>query len=228
MGGALFVAGSLALAALVCANAYLAADLVRRGGELPNVLLHPVEVAGRLGFVGACALLAWASGLPARQFGLGAGSPFEDILLGVVAAVLLQQANHAGSRWAARRFGPRVYAPAFLRATLPKSRRQWVLAPLVLLPAALAEEALFRGLLVGGLSAYVSPWLLAVVFSLVFGLAHLPQGRLGVLGASALGLCLSLLFLWRWSIVACTVAHYGVNLAQLVRAEEELRWFEGG
>ena len=55
---------------------------------------------------------------------------------------------------------------------------------------------------------------------------HWPQGRLGVVGAAALGLALSLLFLWRWSVIACTVAHFLVNLVQLVRGRQELAWFE--
>ncbi len=223
---ALFVVGALGLAAYTCLSAYLAATLIRQGERLPNLLLHPLELAGRLGFVGICLLLGWLSGLPPAQLGWTPASWAADVAIGILAAAVLQEANHRGTRWALARYGRRAYTPAVLRALLPRGRREWMLTPFTLLPAALAEELLFRSLLIGGFSLYLSPWLLAVFFAAVFGLAHLPQGRLGVVGAGALGLCLSLLFLWRWSIVACTVAHYGVNLVQLVRAPEELAWFD--
>ena len=85
---------------------------------------------------------------------------------------------------------------------------------------------LFRSLAIGGFSPYAPALLLTVLFAVAFGLAHLPQGRLGIVGAGALGLLLGLLFLWRWSVVACVVAHYLVNLVQLVRGHQELAWFE--
>ncbi len=222
----LFVAGALALTAYTCFSAYLAAALIRQGELLPNPLLHPLELAGRFGFIGSCLLLGWLSGLPAAQLGWRPTNWAADVAIGILAAAVLQEANHRGSCWALRRFGRRAYATTVMRAMLPRGRREWALTPFALLPAALAEELLFRGLLIGGLSVYLSPWLLAFFFAAVFGLAHLPQGRLGVVGAGALGLCLSLLFLWRWSVVACTVAHYGVNFVQLVRAPAELAWLE--
>ena len=148
-----------------------------------------------------------------------------DIAVGLLAVLILQEINHRSTKWAIGVFGPGVYRPELLGNILPRSRRQWILAPLALIPAALVEELLFRSLAIGGLSLWVDPVVLAVVFSVVFGAAHLPQGRLGVVGAGSMGLALSALFLWRWSMLACLVAHYGVNLVQLVRGRSELAWF---
>ncbi len=220
-------AGTAALLAFVVLNALAAARLLRHR-ELPyNPLLNPWENLGRALLVGLSLLLAAASGLPGFVFGLQAEAPLADLLVSVVAAAVLQEINFRGSKWAAVTFGPSAYSPAFLRAILPTGSRDWAVAIAALLPAAFAEEILFRGLAIGGLSQFLPPLLLVVLTGVLFGVVHLPQGRIGVAGAAALGVALGALFLWRWSLLACTVAHYGINLAQLLRGREELRWLEG-
>lgn len=221
---ALFVVGTVALVGFVGLNAYLTADLLRRVRLPYNPLLHPTELVARFGFIAACLGLGWLSRLSPAQLGWSEPSLLVDLAVGLGAAAVLQEINHQGTAWAIKVWGRQIYSPTILQAILPRDRNQWIMAPLALLPAALAEELLFRSLVVGGFSVFASPWLLALAFSAAFGLAHLPQGRLGVAGAAILGFFLSLLFIWRWSIVACTVAHFGVNFVQLVRARDEERW----
>lgn len=223
---AVFFVGTLLLLAFVWLNAYLGAALLRQAELSHNPLLHPLELGARFIFIALCLLLGWLSGQSPERLGWRWEGLPADILIGLVAGGVLQEVNHRSTRWAISRFGRRIYDPALLRAMLPRTRREWWLAAAALLPAALAEEMLFRSLAVGGFSAYAPALLLALLFAAAFGLAHLPQGRLGVFGAGALGLLLGLLFVWRWSVVACTVAHYVVNLVQLVRGREELAWLE--
>jgi membrane protease YdiL (CAAX protease family) len=80
------------------------------------------------------------------------------------------------------------------------------------------EELLFRGVLVGALSVGfdVSPWLLAVASSVVFGLGHGAQGRLGVLVTTSLGLVLAAAFVLSGSLLLVVVAHYLVNALEFV------------
>lgn len=222
----LLVAGTLGLVAFVCLNSYAGARLLRQGALPYNPLLHPLENAGRLTVAGLCLVLGVASGAPTATLGWVESSLLTNLAIGVGAALVLQELNYRGTRWAVRGWGKGSYSPAFLRALLPRSRRDWAIASVVLLPAALAEELLFRSLAIGGLSLTLNPWVLVVLFAALFGLAHLPQGRLGVVGSGLLGLLLGALFVWRWSLVACTIAHYGVNLAQLLRGEDDLRWLE--
>lgn len=223
---AVFVLGTLALVGFVCLNAFAGAELLRQRRIDQNLLLHPVEVAGRFGFIGVCAVLGWVAGFSPEQLGWRPEALAIEIGLGLAVAAVLQEVNHRATHWALGRWGRAVYSPAFLRVILPRDRREWPLTVLALFPAALAEEMLFRSLAIGGFSAFLPPLVLAAGFAAIFGLAHLPQGRLGVIGAGALGLCLGLLFIWRWNVVTCTVAHYVINVVQLVRAGEELRWFE--
>ncbi|MHB1007157.1 MAG: CPBP family glutamic-type intramembrane protease [Chloroflexota bacterium] len=221
-----FVAGTLVLLGFVWLNAYLGAALLRQTELRHNPLLHPLEVGARFVFVFLCLLLGWLSGLSPVELGWRLDGWPAEALAGLLVGVVLQEINHWSTRWAVERFGWEIYDPALLRAMLPRGGRERWLAAGALLPAALAEEMLFRSLAVGGFSYYVPALLLTVLFAIAFGLAHLPQGRLGVVGAGALGLLLGLLFLWRWSVIACTVAHYVVNLVQLWRGREELAWFE--
>ena len=118
-------------------------------------------------------------------------------------------------------FGPGVYSPRVMQAILPRNRREQLLVPLALLPAALLEELLFRSLLLGGFSLFAPPLLLAAVFSLLFGLMHAPQGRFGIVVTAAVGFLLCLLFLWRWSLLPTMVAHYAINILQLRAAETQ-------
>ncbi len=221
-----FVAGSLALVIFLCLNAYLAARLLQRGELNYNPLLHPLENVGRVVFIGLCLLLGWLSGLSFERLAWTDPAPLANAAIGLLAAGVLQELNHQGTRWIVRARGRDAYSPGMLQAMLPHSGREWGLSVAALLPAAFGEELLFRSLLLGGFSVFANPWALAAVFAFLFGLVHLPQGRWGIVGASLLGFALSALFIWRWSLVACTLAHYGINLAQLVRAEGELRWLQ--
>lgn len=221
------VAGTLALVGFVGLNAYLGAVLLKEGRFDRNLLLHPAEALARFGLIAACALLGWIAGLSPAQLGWRQEELVVDIMVGLLSGAVLHEINHRGTRLALLRWGKGIYSPAFLRVLVPRGRREWALTALALLPAALAEEMLFRSLAIAGFASFLPALPLAIIFAVVFGLAHLPQGRLGVVGASALGLLLGLLFLWRWSVVACTIAHYTINMGQMLRAEEELGWFEG-
>ena len=88
------------------------------------------------------------------------------------------------------------------------------------------EELLFRSLLLGGFGTFAPPALLAVAWSLVFGAMHLPQGSLGIVVAAALGLLLSALFLLTGGLLAPFVAHYVINLVQLIWASFDRSWLE--
>jgi uncharacterized protein len=55
---------------------------------------------------------------------------------------------------------------------------------------------------------------------------HSPQGALGMILAAAVGAALSGLFLWSGSLLPPLLAHYLINVLQLLRAREEWQWLE--
>ncbi|WP_435182979.1 CPBP family intramembrane glutamic endopeptidase [Halobellus sp. EA9] len=163
---------------------------------------------------------AWYAEIPARAFGLaperiGLGAA----ALGVGVGLVLYAANEAGAA-AGAQFGLGVGDGERLRSALaPETAGGWALLLLVVLPVIAGfEELLFRGALVGVVSAGygISPWVLAVVSSVAFALGHGAQGRLGVVVTGTLGFVLAATFVVTGSLLVVIVAHYLINALEFV------------
>jgi len=222
-GLAIMAAGALGLLAFLCWATYRSGILLRTVDIPFNVLVAPPEVLARLALIVVCVGLGLVSGLPWAQLGWTSADPALDVLLGLVAGVLIQMPLALIASWAVRVWGPRLYDPIVILNVLPRNRRQWVTVPLAFVSAVVLEELLFRSLLVGGLSA-VAPawtWVLAAGFTLVFGLVHWPQGVLGVVATAVAGFVLAGLFIIRGSLLPPLVAHYAVNVLQIMLAARQ-------
>ena len=223
---AFFFLSTLMLTALITWLTYRSARLLQEI-EVPfNLMLAPPENAFRLLLIVLCLGLGRLSGLPPQQLGWVVRSASTEILIGLGVGVAIQSLMHPLTRWAVARFGPDIYSPVVIRNILPDNGREWVLVPMAMIPAALLEELLFRSLLLGGLSAVWPPLPLAVLGALLFGIMHMPQKLLGVLTTGAVGFLLSLLFLQRWTLLSVFVAHYTINVLQLLWASRQRRWLE--
>jgi uncharacterized protein len=107
-----------------------------------------------------------------------------------------------------------------VQVILPTNRREWLgVLPALLLAAAL-EELLFRWLPLAGLAQVIPPQWLLWPLALFFGLLHWPQGSWGVAGTTIAAIYLALLFLLTGSIWPPLVAHYLMNLSQLILAQK--------
>ncbi|MFQ5854760.1 MAG: lysostaphin resistance A-like protein [Anaerolineae bacterium] len=222
----LFATGTLALTAIIAYLTYRSARLLREI-EVPfNLMLSPAENSFRLLLIALCLALGWLSGLPPACLGWTAASPASDILFGLGLGLLIPTMLHPLTRWSVARFGKEVYSPLVMLNILPKTRREWLLVPLALAPAAMVEELLFRSLLLGGLSVLWPAPALVFVGSLLFGFMHAPQGPLGIAATGVVGLVLSLVFLWRWTLLSVFVMHYTINVLQLLRASWEREWLQ--
>ena len=101
----------------------------------------------------------------------------------------------------------------------PNSRPGWIVLLGGVLPIVAGfEELLFRGVLVGAFATGfgVSPWVLVLASSVLFGLGHGAQGRLGVLVTGSLGFVLGAAFVLTDSLLVVVVAHYLVNALEFV------------
>lgn len=85
------------------------------------------------------------------------------------------------------------------------------------------EEILFRGFflsrlrwLFGGANSGGTTALAIVLSAVVFGLAHVYQGTLGVLQTFTVGIILAIIVVWRKKIWACMIAHMGIDIFGLV------------
>jgi membrane protease YdiL (CAAX protease family) len=159
-----------------------------------------------------------SSGLPFQTLGWQAPGLVRDIAFGAVLGFGVALILPAITRVAIQLFGPQVYNPRLVMAIIPRTLREWVLVPLVLLPAVFLEELIFRSYLVGGFGILVSTIALAIAAPILFGVVHSAQGPLGIVAAAGLGFLLTGLFMVTSSLVAPFVAHYVINLTQLVWA----------
>jgi membrane protease YdiL (CAAX protease family) len=191
-----------------------------------NLLLSPPESIVRIILVGICLLLAWLTGLPAAQLGLVITNPLRSVGLGLAAGIAIQVLVNLLTFGAINYFGRHIYSAWVIRNILPRRPVEWVLVPLALLPAVAMEELLFRTLWIGAFGAIMPMPLLVIGTSLLFGFMHLPQGYLGAVIAGGVNILLSLLFLWTGGLLVPLVAHYTVNLLQVILAHYQREWLE--
>jgi membrane protease YdiL (CAAX protease family) len=117
--------------------------------------------------------------------------------------------------------GAAVTAPAEVLALLPRTTRERRAFAGVAVTAGVCEETLYRGVLLGLLSALapgLSPAGLALVSAAAFALAHSYQGVLGMLATAVLGGCLAVLYLGSGSLLLPVLYHLLVDLRVLVLA----------
>ena len=117
--------------------------------------------------------------------------------------------------------GVEVVAPGSVGALIPRTPAERRAFLGVALTAGICEELLYRGVLLG-VAAVLLPGLdavrLVLVSALVFGLAHLYQGVVGMLTAVVLGGCLAVLYLGSGSLLLPVAYHLLVDLRVLVLA----------
>ncbi len=216
-----FVVATGLLALVVVALARASADLLT-GEEGPERIPTRVLVANvtvTQGVVGAVVVAAaWLAGVPRAALGVGP----EAVGVGAVGTgVVLGASLFLASEAAARAVDESalVYAERLRERLAPTTPRGWVVLLVVVLPLVAGfEELLFRAALVGAPVAGlgVPAWLAALASSVLFGLAHGAQGRVGVVVTGALGLALAAAFVATGSLLVVVVAHYVVNAAEFV------------
>jgi membrane protease YdiL (CAAX protease family) len=213
-----FIAGTLILTVFITWITYRSAQMLQYIEVDFNLLLLPAENLLRVALVIICLMLGWASGLPREQLGWISHAPLADTAIGLGVGIAVQVPLNLVTNWAITRFGPQIYSPMVILSILPRNQDEWAPVLLALFPAVLVEELLFRSLLLGGLRLFVPVSVVLIITTLLFGWMHSPQGRLGMTMTAAVSLLLAGLFLWRESLLPPLLAHYTVNLLQLLVA----------
>jgi uncharacterized protein len=191
-----------------------------------NVLLSLPETIVRIVLVGFCLFLAWLSGLPASELGLMADRPWRSLALGISVGLITALSINAITLLAIRYFGRHIYSPWLIRNILPRSSVEWLFIALAFFFSVVMEELLFRTLLISVFKDLVPLPLLIILTSLAFGLMHQPQGRLGVAVSGFINVLFCILFVWTGELLVTFMAHYVVNLMQLVVGYYQRDWLE--
>ncbi len=104
-------------------------------------------------------------------------------------------------------------------ALVPRSPAEIVLAAVLVIVVAVAEETIFRGYLLLRLRAVTHSTAAAVVLStLLFAAGHTYSGPAGVVVVSVLAVVFALIYLWRGSLVAPIVLHLLQDFLGLILA----------
>lgn len=191
-----------------------------------NLLLSLPETIMRMLLVGLCLGLAWLSGLSATKLGLTVGNLWSSLGLGLAIGLVVQLAVNLITFQLVKYFGQDIYSPWLIRNILPRHRGQWLPVALAFLPPVAMEELLFRTLWIGGFQDIVPLPLLIIGTSIIFGAMHQPQGRLGMAAAGIINVLFSILFIWSGELLVTLVAHYVVNLLQVIMGHFQRDWLE--
>jgi uncharacterized protein len=157
---------------------------------------------------------AWAHGYTARQLGLAMPGRFRLLAITVFGAVLIVTLQWLNLRRMGRSSSPlRGPIQALAERILPQSTKE--LAPFLALAltAGLCEEFLYRGFAMAVLGRTGLPTGVVVLLSsILFGLAHLYQGRAGFVSTMVLGILFGISRAALGSLLPVIVWHVGVDV----------------
>jgi membrane protease YdiL (CAAX protease family) len=182
---------------------FLGVVLPWRGRQRVRQLMAIPEVTGRdrirlyistiLFQWALAAVVAWrafARGLTWRELGLTHGFTPSILLITVAGAMLIAVAHWMNLRRMARSDHPALESLRALGSRLfPRQTMEFVFYILLAFTAGICEEFIFRGFMVAALfRADLSTSLVVVISSVMFGVAHLYQGKGGSVGTALLGM----------------------------------------
>jgi membrane protease YdiL (CAAX protease family) len=212
---AIFLVLILGLTAFIGYGTYATARLLKTWQPDRNLLLMPEENLVRAVILLVAIGLGYLSGVDPARLGWQMPQPLTQLWIGIGVGLALALLFYFVTRQIVRRTGKRFYSSVVITYIVPKTNREFYLVLLALIPVVLLEEVLFRSLLLGGLSLLVPEGVLLIIFGVVFGLLHSPQGIWGMLGAGLGGIVFGLLFVWSGSLLAPVIAHYVANAVQI-------------
>jgi len=144
--------------------------------------------------------------LPFTSVGIGTSVWWKSVLWGLLMTVVCGGVAFALAR--ATGYGGTDNPAAAAFSKLPV----WLIV-LIVIRAGIAEELFFRGYAIERLELLGLGRIAAVVIPLViFAVGHWTGGAANILIALALGLILSLFYVWRRDLVANMIAHFLVDL----------------
>jgi membrane protease YdiL (CAAX protease family) len=158
------------------------------------------------------ALVAWrafARGISLHELGMGRVMSIPLLAAALIGGALIGAAHWANVRRMARSDHPNLQRLRVLGSRLfPRSKPEMALFVLLSLTAGVCEEFLFRGFVMAALfRTGLDTWLVVLLSSAMFGLAHLYQGKGGSLGTGILGTLFALVRIIYSSLLPAVVWH---------------------
>jgi membrane protease YdiL (CAAX protease family) len=157
---------------------------------------------------------AWAHGFTPKQLGLAVPDRLKLIVITVLGTALIVTLQWLNLRRMGRSASPlRGPLQALAERILPQSTMELIPFFALAITAGLCEEFLYRGFAMAVLSRTGLPAFAVVLLSSVlFGMAHLYQGRAGFVSTTLLGILLGVSRAALGSLVPVAVWHMGVDV----------------
>ncbi len=190
-----------------------------------KLVLYGSTIAFQWILMGVVAWRAFARGLTPAELGLARPLSTELLLVSLAGAALLGSFQWFNLRRVGRMTGA---VPEFMRKlaerVLPSSTVELAPYSALAVTAGVCEEFLYRGFAMAALTrAGVAPWLVVIIASVIFGLAHTYQGKSGVSGTTIMGLVFGAARLALQSLAPVMVWHAVVDLVAGVAGPKYLK-----
>ena len=202
---------------LIVPSMVLSFFVVKQGG-MSFGLVSVATILRDLSLVALILFFLWRNGEAVERIGWTGKNACKDIGLGFIlfvpmyyGAALIESALHALGFTI-----PSTPLPSFLAA---RGVPDYVLACVLVVVVAWAEETIFRGYLMLRFAAATKSSAAAVLLSAgVFAIGHGYEGSAGVVTVFVLGLVFALVYLWRKSLVAPMIMHFLQDFVGIVLA----------
>lgn len=164
------------------------------------------------------AIIAWrcfANGLTSNDLGLAVQQPGREIVsVLAISAVLVANQILGVRRLASLAPDRRGLIGQLAVKLLPRSRAEKAVGVALVSTVAVCEEFIYRGFVQTVFQSFVGSILAgAFISAAIFALAHLYQGRRGVLTTFIVGLIFSGVRIWTGSLLPCVLIHFSIDLA---------------
>jgi membrane protease YdiL (CAAX protease family) len=194
-----------------------------------KLTLYAATIAFQWLMLGVVAWRALARGLTPAELGLTGHLSAKILVGGLLGAGII-----GGLQWVnLRRMGKMESAGSDLMRKLtgrilPQSLVELLPYLALAVTAGVCEEFLYRGFAMAALSRAGLPvWLVVLVTSALFGLAHAYQGRAGVLGTGVLGVLLAVARIVYSSLAPVMIWHTAVDIVAGIAGPRYLRMAPG-
>jgi membrane protease YdiL (CAAX protease family) len=194
------------------------------GGTKEKLVLYGSTIAFQWLLAGVVAWRAIARGLSVADLGLVGPFTLRLLLVTLAGAALVGTFQWFNLRRVGRMSGP---IPDFMRKlterVLPVSAIEFGPYAALAITAGVCEEFLYRGFAMAALSrAGLEAWMVVLVTSVLFGLAHTYQGRSGILGTGLMGVVFGVGRIWLQSLAPVVVWHATVDVVAGIAAPRYL------
>jgi len=163
-------------------------------GAMERVVLYASTIAFQWVIVAVVAWRAWVHGYTARELGLTASDGARLVIGSIVGAATIATFHWFNLRRVGRMPpNSRGSIQAIAERILPQSTMELLPFLALAITAGLCEEFLYRGFAMAVLSRLgVVAWVAVLISSILFGLAHLYQGRGGLVSTMFVGIVLGI------------------------------------